>query len=158
MLSLGDWFLQDDVTNVQVFDENNQPVGNPIDLFIKDLKVADAAQSTAALGVNYNFWEKTSITLDYNFFGNLYADYNPLDRTSPGPQSWKTPDYSTVDASLRHGFQLGNFDATVTARLNNVFNTEYIADALDGTANDAQTALVWYGFGRTFNLGLKIKF
>jgi len=158
MLSLGDWHLQDDVKNVQIFDENNDPVGDPIDLFIKDLKVADAAQSTAALGVNYNFWEKTSITLDYNFFGNLYADFNPLERTSPGPQSWKTPDYSTVDASLRHGFQLGDFDATVTARLNNVFNTEYIADALDGTANDAQTALVWYGFGRTFNLGLKIKF
>jgi hypothetical protein len=34
-----------------------------------------------------------------------------------------------------------------------VFDTEYIADALD-----ASDPLVWFGFGRTFSLDLKIKF
>ena len=70
----------------------------------------------------------------------------------PG-DTWKAPNYSTFDASLRHGFTLGEFDTTLTARVNNVFNTEYIADALD-----ASDPLVWFGYGRTFSLSAKIKF
>jgi outer membrane receptor protein involved in Fe transport len=42
--------------------------------------------------------------------------------------------------------------------MNNVFNTEYIADALDGAGSNAETALVYYGFGRTFSVGAKLKF
>ena len=31
--------------------------------------------------------------------------------------------------SVRHGFKIGDLDATLTGRMNNVFDTEYIADA-----------------------------
>ncbi|MET2986233.1 TonB-dependent receptor [Aureibaculum conchae] len=159
MLSLGDWKWDNDVLGVQVFDEENNPVGDPIDLYIEGLKVSDAAQTTAALGLNWEIMDKTYFSVDYNYFGNYYADYDPNDRTSQGiPQSWKAPDYSTFDASVRYGFDFGPFDATLTARMNNVFDTEYIADAIDGTNHDAASALVWYGFGRTFNFSAKLNF
>ena len=125
------------------------------DLYIKGLKVGDAAQTTAALGLNYKFWEKTSLTVDYNFAGDLFADYDPNDRGTANPaQAYKVPDYHLFDASLRHGFKVGDFDTTVTVRVNNVFNTEYISDALD----DATDPLVWFGQGRTFSLSAKIRF
>jgi len=63
------------------------------------------------------------------------------------------PSYGTVDASLRHSFNFGTFDTTLTARVNNVLDTEYIADAID-----ASDPLVFFGFGRTFSLSAKIKF
>ncbi|RPD96717.1 TonB-dependent receptor [Aureibaculum marinum] len=159
MLSLGNWEWDNNVLGAQVYDESNNPVGDPIDLYIEGLKVSDAAQTTAALGLNWEIMDKTFFTVDYNYFGDYYADFDPNDRTTEGaPQSWKAPDYSTFDASIRYGFDFGPFDAVLTARMNNVFDTEYIADAMDGANHDAYSALVWYGYGRTFNFSAKINF
>lgn len=157
MLSLGDWTWDNDVTNVQIFDEEQNLV-QTIDLFIAGLKVSDAAQTTAALGFDYELMPKTNFTVDFNYFADLYARYDPNSRGSVGPQAWKAPDYSTFDMSIRHGFKIGDLDATLIGRMNNVFNTEYIADATDGAGSVDSTALVWYGYGRTFNISAKINF
>ncbi|WP_339661250.1 TonB-dependent receptor [uncultured Polaribacter sp.] len=155
MLSLGDWKWDNDLVDVPIFDENQNQVST-ISLPISGLRVSDAAQTTAALGTMYKFWDKTSFTLDYNYFADLYAQIDVLNyanaTTKPG-DSWKAPNYGTFDASLRHGFSLGEFDTTVTVRVNNLLDTEYIADALD-----ASDPLVWFGFGRTYSLDLKINF
>jgi iron complex outermembrane receptor protein len=155
MLSLGDWKWDNDLVDVPVFDEDQTQV-DTISLPIAGLKVSDAAQTTAALGMLYKFWDKTSFTLDYNYFTDLYARIDVLNyanATSRPEDSWKAPAYSTFDASLRHGFNLGEFDTTVTVRVNNLLDTEYIADAID-----ASDPLVFFGFGRTFSLSAKIKF
>jgi iron complex outermembrane receptor protein len=160
MLSLGDWTNDNDLIDVPIFDENQDQKGT-LDLLVAGLKVSDAAQTTAALGMLYKFWDRSSVTVDYNYFADLYSQINILDRADFDPSTpavrggdtWKVPSYNTFDASLRHGFDFGNFDTTVTVRVNNVFDTEYIADALD-----ASDPLVWFGFGRTFSLDLKIKF
>jgi len=155
MLSLGDWTWENDLEDVAVFDEDQNQV-DTISLPIAGLKVSDAAQTTAALGMLYKFWDKTSITLDYNYFTDLYAKIDVLSyagATSKPDNSWEAPSYSTFDASLRHGFSLGKFDTTVTVRVNNLLDTEYVADAID-----ASDPLVFFGFGRTFSLSAKIKF
>jgi hypothetical protein len=158
MLSIGDWKWVNNLENVQVYDEDQNPIGNPYNLYIKDIKVSDAAQTTGAIGIDYELMPKTNFTLDYNYYANLYADYNPEGRTTAGPQPWKVPAYGLFDASLRHEFKFGDFDALLIANVINVFDTEYVADALNGTGNDAATALVWYGFGRTFSITAKINF
>jgi len=158
MLSLGDWTWQNDLENIQIFDEEQNLV-NTVNMFIAGLKVSDAAQTTAALGLEYQLMDKTYFTVDYNFFDDLYARYDPNDRGTPdAPQAWKAPEYSTFDASLRHGFKVGDFDTTLTVRMHNVFNTDYIADATDGADSITETALVWFGYGRTFNVSAKIRF
>lgn len=159
MVSLGDWRWEDDVTDVQILNEE-QEVVETLDLYIEDLHVGDAAQTTLAVGASYKFTDKTRFTVDYNYFDNLYADFDPSDRNDPDfrEDAWKVPAYGVFDAAFTHGFKLGNFDASLTARLNNVFDTTYIADALDGSGSNAQNALVYYGFGRTFSFGTTIKF
>ena len=155
MLSLGDWKWDNNLENVSVFNENQEEV-ETLSLPIKGLRVSNAAQTTAALGMLYKFWDKTSITVDYNYFANLYARIDVLNyanATETPTDSYKVPSYGTVDASLRHSFNFGTFDTTVTARVNNVLDTEYIADAID-----ASDPLVFFGFGRTFSLSAKIKF
>jgi len=165
MLSLGDWEWTNNIENVQIYDEANNPVGKPINLQIAGLKVADAAQTTAALGLDYEFIAKTHFTVDYNYFANLYADFDPnnrkvteIDPDAPVIQAWKAPDFGTFDASIRHGFEIGGLETTLIARMNNLLNTKYVADAVDGNSHSASDALVWYGYGRTFNISAKVRF
>jgi outer membrane receptor protein involved in Fe transport len=159
MLSLGDWEWDSNVLGAQVYDDANNPIGDPIDLYIKGLKVADAAQTTAAIGLDYEVMPKMNFTIDYNYFGNLYADFDPNDRTIENDgQAWKAPDYNTFDTTVRYSFDFGPFDTTLIGGVYNIFNTEYISDALDGSGHDAASALVWFGYGRTFSLSAKIRF
>ncbi|WP_025742454.1 TonB-dependent receptor [Aquimarina pacifica] len=170
MLSLGDWTWADNVEDAGFFDVDQNPLldqeGNVVtrDLYIKDLKVGRSAQTTSALGLTYKLLEKTSIAVDYNYYADLYADFEPNDRTEEPAegasivQPWKVPDYNLFDASLRHGFLVGSFDTTITLRMNNVFNTEYINVADDGGASTAADALVWYGPGRTYSISAKFEF
>jgi hypothetical protein len=158
MLSLGNWEWANNVTDVQIFDEEQNLI-QTVDLYIEGLKVSDAAQTTAALGMDWEIFEKTNFTVDYNYFDNLYARYDPNNRGTEGaPQAWKAPSYGTFDASLRYGFKIMDLDAQVTGRMNNVFDTDYVQSALDGSNSDQLTSLVWFGFGRTFNVSAKIKF
>ncbi|TYA70160.1 TonB-dependent receptor [Seonamhaeicola marinus] len=173
MLSLGDWTWDNNVANVRIFNEEQEEIDDsPFNLHIAGLKVGDAAQTTAALGLNYSISDETRLILDYNYFADNYADFDPSDRGVSGAtpeeiaaelatdpvQPWKLPDFGIFDAVLKHDFKLGPFDTTLTGRVNNVFDTEYISDAQDGAGSTAQTALVYYGFGRTFSVGVKLNF
>ena len=157
MLSLGDWTWDNDVLGVEIYDEEQNLI-DVVDLYIAGLKVSESAQTTAALGLDWEILDRTHFTVDYNYFGNLYAQYDPNDRGTEGPQAWEAPDYATFDAGLRYNFKIGSFDTTLLGIVNNVFNTEYIADARDGSGSVTDTALVWFGFGRTYSVSAKIRF
>ena len=159
MLSLGDWKWKSNAIGIIRDDSGNQ-IGDPIEVFAKDLRVTDAAQTTFALGANYKLLEKTAIYIDYNYAADLYAYYNitSISDESSSQNSWELPTFGLLDIGLNHGFNIGEFDTTLTARMNNALNTEYISDANNGNSNTASDATVYYGAGRTFSLGLKIKF
>ncbi|NNC49415.1 MAG: TonB-dependent receptor plug domain-containing protein [Flaviramulus sp.] len=158
MASIGDWRWNSNVENVDILDED-QNVVETVNLFIKDLHVGDAAQTTGALGFNYKLTPETRLVLDYNYYADIYAQFDPSDRGTQGaPDAWKMPDYGLFDAIISHSFNVGPFDTTLTARMNNVFDTEYISDARDGSGSLSSTALVYFGYGRTFSIGAKLNF
>lgn len=160
MASIGDWRWVNNINNVIIEDENNNQIGDPIDVYIEDLRVGDAAQTTAALGVRYNLLEGLFFGIDYNFYDNLYASYDPTGRTSPedNVDAWQVPAYSLVDVNVTYKFKIGDFNASMYANVYNFFDEQYVADANDGSNNDAQSAFLYYGFGRNWNLGLKVNF
>ncbi|MDA9002350.1 TonB-dependent receptor [Flavobacteriaceae bacterium] len=158
MASFGDWRWDSNVENVQITNED-QEVVDTVNLYIEGLHVADAAQTTMALGLNYKLTPKTTFVVDYNYYADLYADFDPSRRGTLGaPDAWNMPDYGLFDTLISHTFDLGPFETTMTARMNNVFDTEYISDARDGSGSVANTSLVYYGYGRTFSLGAKLNF
>ena len=164
MASVGDWRWGNNVENVEIINEQNEVV-REVNLFIEDLHVGNSAQTTFALGANYKLTPTSRFTIDYNYFDNLYADFDPSDRggvgpneDQVGPDAWQVPAYGLFDTAISHDFSFGSFNATLSGRINNIFDTEYIADALDGADSDALTARVYYGFGRTFSVGLKLNF
>ncbi|TYP99691.1 outer membrane receptor protein involved in Fe transport [Tenacibaculum adriaticum] len=159
MASLGNWKWKDDAS-ANSFDENTgEQIGSGT-VYAKGLKVSDAAQTTFALGLKYDLLEKTNISLDYNYAGDNYATMNVTSRTDENDRSntWKLPNYHLFDLGLRHGFEIAGLDTTLSANMNNIFDVEYISDANNGPDSSYGTAQVYYGAGRTFSLGLKIKF
>ncbi|APG65667.1 TonB-dependent receptor [Tenacibaculum todarodis] len=163
MASLGNWTWKNDASATTFNDTTGELISSET-VYAKDLKVSDAAQTTFALGLKYDLLEKTNISLDYNYAGDNYATMNVTGRTADSPEeadrtnTWKLPNYNLFDLGLRHGFEIGGLETTLTANLNNIFDVEYISDANNGPSSDYDTAQVYYGAGRTFSLGLKIKF
>ena len=169
MGSFGDWEWQNDLRDVQIFD--GQTLIETYDLYISGLKVGDAAQTTANLGVKYNIISDFSIGLNYNYNANIYSSYEPNSRNNSeyaGLQSWKLPDFGLMDLRMKYDFKIGDFDATIYGNINNLFNEEVIKDSNDG-ADDPNTvdidetstssvAQTWFGQGRTWTAGLRIRF
>ena len=163
MLSLGDWTWQSDVKG-DVFLEDGT-LYRTITVNAKDLKVNDAAQTTYAFGLNYKALDRTSVFLDYNYAGDLYSKFDFSRGTTDRQNTWKLPSYHLFDLGFNHGFSIADFDATLTGNMNNIFDVEYISDGFDSTENingvdvhNSTNSGVYYGSGRTFNLGLKINF
>ncbi|QVY64282.1 carboxypeptidase-like regulatory domain-containing protein [Polaribacter sp. Q13] len=157
MLSLGDWTWQSDVQGDVLKDDGS--LFKQIIVNAKDLKVNDAAQTTYALGLTYNALENSTVFLDYNYAGDIYANFDFSKGTEDRMNTWKLPSYHLFDLGFRHGFEIAGLDTTLSGKMNNIFDVEYISDAFDDkTYHSAETAKVYYGAGRTFSLGLKVKF
>ena len=155
MFSLGDWTWQSDVQG-QLFNQDNEMI-KEVTVNAKGLKVNDAAQTTYALGLNYKVLERTNLFLDYNYAGDLYSKFD-ITRSIDRENTWKMPGYHLADFGFRHGFTIGDFYATLSGKMNNIFDVEYISDAFDDGTHTASGANVYYGAGRTFSLGLKVNF
>ncbi|MFY0607126.1 MAG: TonB-dependent receptor [Cyclobacteriaceae bacterium] len=161
MVSIGDWAWSDDVAGQAILDENQDTVDTFDKLYIGGLKVGDVAQTTVALGVSYEVFDGLKLSANANYFDRLYAEYDPNNRTDAPEggevtQPLELPSYMTIDAMARYNFQLGNLDATVIGNVNNILDTEYIAEGSD-RPNIADSN-VYYGFGRTYTITMKVNF
>jgi outer membrane receptor protein involved in Fe transport len=162
MGSLNDWRWTNNVENIEVYNDDNDLIAN-VSAYIKDVHVGDAAQKTAAFNASYDFGNGIKLGMDYNFFGDVYAAFDPLERNAPNADgtvsdSWKLPDYHTVDLNLRYKFDFGPFKATMLGKVNNLLDTKYISDATDGSDHTWQSAYVYYGLGRTWSTSLIVNF
>jgi len=175
MASVGDYTWQSNATGY-LYDSQGQPVdvnGNVVQLMspqqgvvnvnLKGIKDGNSAQNTAALGLNYQILDGFRIGLDANYFGKNYSYFNISSvgtnlATANFSQPWMIPDAMTVDFSANYRFKVGTYDATLTGNIFNLLDQEYITDATDGADHTWKTAQVFYGFGRTWSLNLKLKF
>lgn len=159
MVSLGDWTWQNNLENVGIIFEGN--VIDEVDAYIAGLHVGDAAQTTMALGANYQLLPDLRVSLDYNYYDRLYANFDPTSRSSEsdsGVDAWQLPAFGIFDLNLSYKMKIAGMDASLYGNIYNLANEKYVMDAQDGTNHDAYTSRVYYGYGRTWNLGMKIKF
>lgn len=167
MISLGDWTWNNNVIDVPFFDINRNPVTNSDgslrteDIYLKDIPIGRSAQTTSALGVQFDFTDDTSLSFDVNYYDRYYADFNLQSRGTVETlevKPWEVPSYILSDVVLRHGFKIGELDASITGRVYNMFNEEFINRADDGQDSNAATAQVFFGQGRTFSISTRINF
>ncbi|QZT36112.1 TonB-dependent receptor [Halosquirtibacter xylanolyticus] len=162
--SIGDWKWQNNVTDVQLFDENQNPYGETLDVYIKDVHVGDAAQTTISAGIDYEVLKDVKIGADYSYYAKNFAQFYLTSRKTAepdgasNPDSWQLPNYGLVDLNIRWDFKLGGLSSTLYGKANNILNTEYVSDALDGTNHTWQEADVYYGMGTTWSMGFRVRF
>ena len=92
----------------------------------------------------------------------------PEDFDRPDHQgSLRLPTYNLVDAGAYYTFKLGGTNALGLAiNVNNLFNTQYIAESLTNTfegGNGRYNGIdvsnkAFFGFGRTFNVSARYNF
>ena len=168
MLSIGDWRYTKDF-DAELFDDNQQSIGTGT-LYLKDSKVGDAAQFTSYVEVDYKVTKNASIDLGYRFVDGLYADYSITDSEFTQPDNagaLKLPSYGLADLGATYRFDLFGNSSTFRVNVNNLLDEVYIAESNTNIHTDGSSQTwngvdtrnsVWFGFGRTWNASLKIRF
>jgi outer membrane receptor protein involved in Fe transport len=167
-MSIGNWRYKDDVT-ANVYDDNQQLIGTGT-LYLKDVKVGDAAQFTTYLGANYEPFNNFDLSLRWRNSSNLYADFSPLDDVFLEPNNEgaiKLPNYNLFDLGIGYKFKFDKSNLSAYLNINNLFNEEYIAESNSNVHATSSSTLyngiddtnyVWFGFGTTWNFSLRYNF
>lgn len=170
MGSVGDWTWINDVKTTYA------PESDPTNLqtfyvYADGLKVADAAQKTMSIAATFYPVKGMWVNGTFTTFGDNFAQFDPTSRTNPNDrtQPWRMPNYSLVD--LHAGYTLpfdiaGKVQFELFGHVFNVFDVTYLTDAVDNdffigrptiTSHTAESATVFMGLQRRFNLGFNIK-
>jgi outer membrane cobalamin receptor len=159
MLSLGDWYYTSNAGPVTVLNNTGQAVSTVKEVFLKNEKVGDAAQTTAAAFAEFSVLPQVKLGVTYNFFGN-YTSYVPFQNyTTANLKPYIIPNYSLWSLNGVFKFKMAGFDSELIGTVNNLLNTKYISDSEDYSgAGQASGVSVYYGLGRVFTTGLKVKF
>lgn len=181
MLSLGDWNWDSNAKGYY-YNELGQPLANTSGklasgvlaedhawsiLNQKGRKVGGSAQTTGAIGLTVKPFKGMRIGADWTFSARNYSDYTVSDndlipfREVNVADPWQIPWGNQLDMSASYKFDMAGFEATIFGNVNNLFNYNYVVDAYTasgsrGTWDNAYR--VFYSFGRTYSLRLKIAF
>ncbi len=183
MLSLGDWMWNSNPTGY-FYSSNGIPLAGDdpkhpdkpasgelapdhakMTLNLDGVKVGGSAQTTAALSVNFFPFKGFRIGATARYFGRNNADWNfssndlefngELDFESP----WVIPQAVVCDLGASYSFKIGkSVRASISGNIDNILGQEYIMDAMDGETHDWRSAYVFYGFGRTMSVRMKVSF
>lgn len=185
MFSYGDWRYKNNPTG-NLFDNNNQPVegtngNNEITLALDDIKVSDAAQTTASFGFTIHPVKQMNIYSTWRYADNLYSQIS-IDRNYMiGPNgeipetakrgALKLPSYSLFDLGASYAFNLKNNNRLIlSANVYNLFDTTYISEGRTSIYNGDTNASnvnydgidtnnqVYFGFGRTWAASISYRF
>ncbi len=158
-LSIGDFHYTNNAGPVTVFNSQQQPVSTVSEVYLKGEKVGDAAQTTAAGFADFTIVPQLKIGVIYNYYAN-YTSYVPFQNyTSPNLHPYIIPTFSTWDLNAVFKFKMAGFNSELIATVNNLLNTKYIADSEDYNGKGLASGVdVYYGLGRIFTTGLKVKF
>ncbi len=168
MISVGDWEYAGTASGPGFDDEQNL-IENK-ELFLDGVKVGDAAQITSYLELIVRPCEGLKLSTSVFTASDLYAAINPEDFDTPDHLgSLRLPTYNLFDAGAYYRFSLANENAiSLAVNVNNLFDTEYIAESLTNTHgstsgpnayNGIDTSnKAFFGFGRTWNVSLRYNF
>ena len=132
-----------------------------ITYYLKGLKVADAAQLTAFLGIQSEVWKGLYIGLDANYFDRIYARYDVSSVANNEPTGlWRLPGYYTLDAQLgwRNIPLAHRWYLSIIGNVYNLTDNRYINEATNGVNNDQASSAYFYGQNISYLLTMRVNF
>lgn len=181
MFSWGDWEWASNATGY-FYNQNGQPLANlqgvvasgimapdhaKATLNQKGVKVGGSAQTTGSLGLNFRPFKGFRIGADWVVNARNYSDYQiSSSNYSPGAnisvaEPWEIPWGQQFDLSASYRFKLGGVNATLYGNVYNLFNYNYVMDAYTNTDTRGtweNAYRVFYSFGRTFSIKMRVNF
>ena len=181
MLSWGDWIWDSNATGY-FYNDQGQPLadlrGNlasgvlapdhaKATLNQKGIHVGGSAQTTGALGVTFRPFEGFRIGADWTMNARNYSDYTissssfAANGTINVAEPWEIPWGQQFDLQASYSFKMGGLKSTLYGNIYNLFNYNYVKDAYTATSSPGtweNAYRVFYSFGRTFSLRLKVEF
>ncbi len=158
ILSVGDWRWNNDV-KAALYD-NNQVLIDYTEVYAKDLRVGDAPQVQFGLYGDVRFLKDWNMKLNWLYFSQLYANFDPAGRNNPldRSQPYQIPDYSVTDIHMQYQFTVAGLKTIAGLSCYNLFDTESITRGEDGPGHNLETFRGFWTNGRTFNLSLSLEF
>lgn len=180
MLSIGDWQWDSNATGY-FYDEAGQPLANVTTGAVasgieaedhlkatinqKGVKVGGSAQWTGAVGITFRPFKGMRIGADWTASSHLYSDYTVSTPSAGGTVNvadpWRIPWGNELDLNASYRFKMGGFNATLIGNVNNLFNYNYIVDAYTSSSTTGtweNAYRIFYNFGRTYTIRLKVAF
>ena len=165
--SVANWEYQDDVV-ADVFNDDQELIGSDI-LYLKGVKVGDAAQTTFGLGLDYTFLKGFNAGLNWRYAGQLYADFDPIGfRDEDNLGAVELPSFNLVDARISYNWRMESGTSLEFAVMaNNIFDELYISESDTNVhlepGDDAWNGIntsnrVFFGFGTTWNTSIRFRF
>ena len=177
MVSLGDWVYTNNInsrsTILDAFGNFTADSSDSVKiLYAKGLKVGDAAQVTYSLTLKFRPFKNFSINTTYYVADELYAPYNIWDPQyyEEGGQVTKLPIYGIARIGVYYRRKINDNFLSFRFNVNNLFNTLYLAELNTNTLDENNNLYRpdqpefytrnkgYFGFGRTWNFGVKLSF
>ncbi len=187
MFSLGDWkwcsnaegYVYNERGQALAADGTLTTVGSAThakaNIDLDGVRVGGSAQTTASLGADFKLGQvlgmsdrhELKIGADWVYYGRNYSYYSfsgsnlTIGKTYKPSEPWKVPGASQVDLRATYRFKMSDkISATLSGVVNNLFDYQYIGKAYN--SNNAVVAAdnvyVFYNFGRTYTIRLKLNF
>ena len=182
MFSWGDWIWDNNPIGYY-YNSQGQPLSNPSTgalasgikaedhawskVIQKGIHIGGSAQTTAALGVQFRPFKGFRIGGDWTVNVRNYSDYAvsgsslTANTTLYVQDPWCIPWGNEFDLNASYNFKIGGLNATIYGNVYNLFNYNFVKDATTNYASKGtweNAYQIFYSFGRTFSLRLKINF
>ncbi|MCF8297932.1 MAG: TonB-dependent receptor [Saprospiraceae bacterium] len=162
LLSVGDWKWNSG-DSAYIYDEDRNLIGTTY-FNAKGVHVGDAAQIQYGERIKWQFHKNAYLKGSVTYFSKYYAEFDPLSLTTDEPRdSWIIPSYFLIDLHAGYKFEISKIDFQLQASVLNLLDQLYISDATNNdsysattSAFNAQSAGVFIGLGRQFNVSLRI--
>jgi len=168
--SLGNWKYTSD-TKVDIYDDDTREKIGESTVYVKDLKVADAPQTQFGL-IGRLVLGNFIFGADYTYNDNLYSHFDPTKRqassdgTIDRAQSYKIEAYGLLNGMAQYNFTIAGLKSNFRINVYNIGNTQYVLEGWDNATKDANgdynhskdNFMGFWGFERTFNFSLKVRF
>jgi len=167
--SIGFWNYAGDV-NARLYDEDRNPIGGgDMTLYLDDVKVGDAAQTSFGLLGTYKIVKGLSVDLDYRFYDRLYAAIDPESfDEADNDGSLELPSYGLLDGGVSYKLYLKNRNSlNFRFNANNILNKQFISQSDTNIHPEAGEAeyngvnmdnRVYFGNGFTWNFSIAYRF
>lgn len=175
VISIGDWRYTSSKFYT-IIDQNGDPAIDPFtgepypqgSFDANGVHVGNAAQTQYMLGVKYSFLQRAYLKARYTYFANNYSNFDPtsLNGANAGRDSWKMPDYGTLDLFAGNEIDLPEHrKLSFNVGIINTLNTVFISDAQNNSAStlvnggfNAYSTNVYFGQGRRWTASIQFSF